>query len=153
MSKKWKNSKGKKMPESLTIKLSAFAGGEEISLDGVAKSTKLNKANKWTDDTTWAVLPVYTADGEQITYDVTEVNKGKYDAEFTVYYNGEIIDEGEDDTASITVYAEETVKVKFTNTMDDVDTGDDTPLVPYLTMFLVSAAGLLTVFRRRRRRA
>ena len=152
VTKNWKNSKNKKLPESLKVTLKAYVHGKEVSLSGVKKSVTLSKENNWADSTTWAELPVYYTDGSKISYRLTESGKGRYDAEYSVYYDGEIISEGDGESLDVTIYANDTVKAKFTNTLEGhTRTGDEAPLTLYLTLLIVSAGVLLALFIRKRR--
>ena len=151
--KQWKDAKGKKIPDSLKITLKALADGKSISLSGVKKSTILDDSNDWADDTTWAELPVYTADGKLISYRLTESGKGKFTAEYKIKYNGEVIDEGDGETLDVTIYANDTVKATFINKpQGPPKTGDNAPLTGYLALCLISLAGLLMIFLKKWRR-
>jgi hypothetical protein len=150
VSKQWKDTKRSKAPESLTITLRAFADGKEISLSGVKRSVTLNSSNNWTDNTTWASLPVYTADGVRITYTLTESGKGKYTAEYKINYGDGTIGEGTGDTLDVNIYVDRIVKATFINTLEPpVKTGDISPLAAYLTLLIISATGILAFFIRR----
>ena len=153
--KLWKGNDKAKEPESLTIILKAVANGKEINLKGVKKSTVLNKSNNWSDDTTWAELPVYYVDGSKIGYLLTESGKGKYKAEYKVHYDGSVIKKGSGKTLTVNVYANDTVKAEFINTLPPPPnkTGDNMPLLPFLLLSQLSLAGLLILFLRRRRSA
>ena len=151
VTKEWENSDKAKVPGSLTIKLKAFADGKEINISGVKKSTKLSKSNDWTDDTTWAELPVYDVDGNKISYELTESGKGKYKAEYEVYYNGSVIKDGDGEKLSVNIYPNEDVEVTFINTLNSPKTGDEMPLAPYMALGLASLTGLLYLVYRRRR--
>ena len=152
VTKNWKNSKNKKLPESLKVTLKAYVHGKEVSLSGVKKSVTLSKENNWADSTTWAELPVYYTDGSKISYRLTESGKGRYDAEYSVYFDGELISEGDGESLDVTIYANDTVKAKFTNTLEGhTRTGDEAPLTLYLTLLIVSAGVLLALFIRKRR--
>ena len=119
------------------------------------KSTVLNKSNNWSDDTTWAELPVYYVDGSKIGYLLTESGKGKYKAEYKVHYDGSVIKKGSGKTLTVNVYANDTVKAEFINTLPPPPnkTGDNMPLLPFLLLSQLSLAGLLILFLRRRRSA
>ena len=152
VSKEWENSDRAKVPGSITIKLKATVNGKEISISGVKKSTKLSKSNDWTDDTTWAELPVYDAEGNKISYELTESGKGKYKAEYEVYYNGSVVKDGKGQTMTFKIYPKETVEATFINTLrPPTKTGDELPLAPYMGLGLASLTGLLYLIYRRRR--
>ena len=152
VSKKWKDTKRSKAPESLTITLRAFADGKEIRLKGVVRSVTLSSSNNWADNTTWAALPVYTVDGVRITYTLTESGKGKYKAEYKINYGDGTTKAGTGETLDVNIYVDRVVDATFTNTLEPpVKTGDVSPLAAYLTLLILSAAGILAFFIRRKR--
>ena len=115
VSKKWKDTKRSKAPESLTITLRAFADGKEIRLKGVVRSVTLSSSNNWADNTTWAALPVYTVDGVRITYTLTESGKGKYKAEYKINYGDGTTKAGTGETLDVNIYVDRVVDATFTN--------------------------------------
>ena len=155
VSKVWKGRDGAKVPDSLTISLKAVVNGKEVNLRGIPKSVELNKANGWTDDTTWAELPVYYTDGSKISYLLTEAGKGKYTAAYKVYYDDNVIRKGAGKSLSVNVYANDTVEAEYTNTLTPpptrTRTGDNTPFLPFLLSAQISLAVLLLLIYRRRR--
>ena len=155
VSKVWKGRDGAKVPDSLTISLKAVVNGKEVNLRGIPKSVELNEANGWTDDTTWAELPVYYTDGSKISYLLTEAGKGKYTAAYKVYYDGNVIRKGAGKSLSVNVYANDTVEAEYTNTLTPpptrTRTGDNTPFLPFLLSAQISLAVLLLLIYRRRR--
>ena len=107
------------------------------------------------DTTTWDELPVYASDGSKITYQLTEDGDGDYSAKYKINYNGEVIKEGKGETLNCSIYDNESVKVTFINKLArksrSSKTGDTTPILPYLTLFLASLAGIAFLLFRRRR--
>ena len=88
----------------------------------------------------------------KITYELKESGKGKFKAEYEVYYNGAVTKEGDGQKLKVTIYPKETVEVTFTNTLEPpTKTGDEAPLAPYVGLGLASLTGLLYLFYRRRR--
>ena len=94
-------------PGSITVTLKAEANGAEIT--GIAKSTTLNAANEWKDDTTWKEVPVFDAAGNEVEYTFTEPASGNYKAYVTV------TSEEEGNTGASTINADAATKIKFRN--------------------------------------
>ena len=116
------------------------------------RSVTLSSSNNWTDNTTWAALPVYTVDGVRITYTLTESGKGKYKAEYKINYGDGTTKAGTGETLDVNIYVDRVVDATFTNTLEPpVKTGDVSPLAAYLTLLILSAAGILAFFIRRKR--
>ncbi len=153
VNKQWKDAGKATVPESITVKLSAFADGKEIRLSGVTRSVTLSKANNWSDSTTWANLPVYTADGVQISYQLTESGKGKYTAEYKINYGDGVVGEGSGTTLDVKLISNRVVDATFINKLEPpVKTGDNTPLVGYLALLLTSALCIVLICIRRRQK-
>lgn len=151
VSKKWKDTERATAPESIRITLKASADGKEIKLNGVKTSVTLSKASNWEDSTTWADLPVYTADGVRITYTLTESGDGKYTAEYRINYGGGVISEGRGETLDVNIYSDRVVDVTFINTLEPpVKTGDSSHLAGYLFLLLASALAIVLLSLRRR---
>jgi LPXTG-motif cell wall-anchored protein len=121
----------------------------------VKYSTTLNKANDWTDKTTWAQVPVCDAEGSKITYVLTEPENARYNASYRIVYKGSAVGNGDGRTLSTEVYAGGSVEAIFTNTLIPPPpnrTGDDTPLAALGALFAAGIAGLGVVLYRRRRK-
>ena len=155
VTKVWKVQNDKRRPGSIKITLKTTLKGEEISLKGVKYSTTLNKANDWTDKTTWAQVPVCDAEGNKITYVLTEPENARYNASYRIVYKGSAVGNGDGRTLSTEVYAGGSVEAIFTNTLIPPPpnrTGDDTPLAALGALFAAGIAGLGVVLYRRRRK-
>ena len=155
VTKVWKVQNDKRRPGSIKITLTTTLKGEEISLKGVKYSTTLNKANDWTDKTTWAEVPVCDAEGNKITYVLTEPENARYNASYRIVYRGSAVDEGSGRTISTEIYAGESVEAIFNNTLIPPPpnrTGDDAPLAVLGAVLAAGIAGLGVVLYRRRRR-
>ena len=155
VTKVWKVQNDKRRPGSIKITLKTTLKGEEISLKGVKYSTTLNKANDWTDKTTWAQVPVCDAEGSKITYVLTEPENARYNASYRIVYKGSAVGNGDGRTLSTEVYAGGSVEAIFTNTLIPPPpnrTGDDTPLAALGALFAAGIAGLGVVLYRRRRK-
>lgn len=151
VNKQWKDAGRATVPESITVKLSAFADGKEIRLSGVTRSVTLSKANNWSDSTTWDNLPVYTADGVQISYQLTESGKGKYTAEYKINYGDGVVGEGSGTTLDVKLISDRVVDATFINKLEPpVKTGDNAPLLGYLALLLASALCIVLICIRRR---
>jgi LPXTG-motif cell wall-anchored protein len=126
VSKTWsdENDKNKKRPQELkiTLKASTVVNGTttDIEVDGLKKETILNAANNWTDDTTWASVPVYTADGKRIYYTFTEQNITSYKSSYKSVSYGTSAVTG-DGTTAARVFTEsgQVSEVIFTNSYTD----------------------------------
>ena len=126
VSKIWsdENDKNKKRPQELkiTLKASTVVNGTttDIEVDGLKKETILNAANNWTDDTTWASVPVYTADGKRIYYTFTEQNITSYKSSYESVSYGTTAVTG-DGTTAARVFTEsgQVSEVIFTNSYTD----------------------------------
>ncbi len=82
------------------------------------RSVTLSSSNNWTDNTTWAALPVYTVDGVRITYTLTESGKGKYKAEYKINYGDGTTKAGTGETLDVNIYVDRVVDATFTNTLE-----------------------------------
>lgn len=157
VSKIWKDANDKSRPGSVKVSLVSNAAGKKISLKGVKSAATLNKDNKWTDQKTWAELPVYDAAGNKIVYSLEEPEIKKYTAAYKIAVKGRKDQEGKGTKLSTEISAGQTVKASFTNTLNtsssssSVRTGDDTPLTALIVMFALSMAGLALVIWRRKR--
>ena len=155
VTKIWKVQNDNRRPGSIRITLKTTLKGEEISLKGVKYSATLNKANDWTDKTTWAQVPVCDAEGNKITYVLTEPENERYNASCRIVYKGSVVDEGNGRTISTEIYAGDSVEAVFTNTLIPPPpnrTGDDAPLAVLGALLAAGVAGLGFVLYRRRRR-
>jgi len=156
VSKIWKDANDKSRPGSVKVSLVSNAAGKKISLKGVKSAATLNKDNKWTDQKTWAELPVYDAAGNKIVYSLEEPEIKKYTAAYKIAVKGSKDKEGKGTILSTEISAGQTVKASFTNTLNtsssssSVRTGDDTPLTVLIVMFALSMAGLAIVIWRRK---
>ncbi|MBQ8054678.1 MAG: Cna B-type domain-containing protein [Lachnospiraceae bacterium] len=155
VTKVWKVQNDKRRPGSIKITLTTTLKGEEISLKGVKYEAALNKANDWTDKTTWAQVPVCDAEGNKITYVLTEPENARYNASYRIVYRGSAVDEGSGRMVSTEIYAGDSVEAIFTNTLIPPPpnrTGDDAPLAVLGAVLAAGIAGLGVVLYRRRRR-
>ena len=156
VSKIWKDANDRSRPGSVKVSLVSNAAGKKISLKGVKSAATLNKDNKWTDQKTWAELPVYDAAGNKIVYSLEEPEIKKYTAAYKIAVKGSKDKEGKGTKLSTEISAGQTVKASFTNTLNtsssssSVRTGDDTPLTVLIVMFALSMAGLAIVIWRRK---
>ena len=108
-------------------------------------------SNNWSDSTTWANLPVYTADGVQISYKLTETGKGKYTAEYKINYGDGVVGEGSGTTLDVKLISNRVVDATFINKLEPpVKTGDNAPLLGYLALLLASALCIVLICIRRR---
>lgn len=130
VSKIWndENDRYKRRPKELkiTLKTSTVVDGtsKDIEVSGLKKETVLNAANNWTDDTTWAEVPVYTADGKQIYYTFTEQDITSYRSSYKSVTYGTEARTG-DGTVAARVYTKngEVSEVTFTNSYTDNSNG------------------------------
>ena len=155
VSKDWTVSNDNRRPRSIEIALKTTLKGEEIKIKGVKYSTKLSKANGWTDRKTWAEVPVCDADGNRITYTLTEPENERYNASYRIVYKGSAVDEGKGRTLNTQIHAGESVEAVFNNTLIPPPpnrTGDEAPLGVLGILLAAGVAGLGFVLYRRRRR-
>ena len=132
VSKIWsdENDKYKKRPQELkiTLKASTVVNGTttDIEVDGLKTETILNAANSWTDDTTWASVPVYTADGKRIYYTFTEQNITDYKASYkSVSYGIEARTGDGTEAARVFTESGKVSEVVFSNSY--TENGDNPP--------------------------
>lgn len=114
LSKSWAddNNRDNARPTSVTISLTASVNGNAIALpDNVAATATLTGAG-WSDDTTWAKVPVKDKDGNTITYTLTETVPTGYTASKAL--NGGTFSDGASVSSAITRNA--TTAAAFTNT-------------------------------------
>ncbi|WP_036609700.1 Cna B-type domain-containing protein [Oribacterium sp. P6A1] len=122
VSKIWSddNNKSNKRPKELkvTLKTTTVDNGTttDITIDGLKTETVLNAANNWADDTTWASVPVYTADGKRIYYTFTEESITGYKASYkSVTYGTEARTGDGTVAARVFTESEKLSEVVFTN--------------------------------------
>ncbi len=132
VSKTWsdENDKYKKRPQELkvTLKASTVVNGTttDITIDGLKTETILNAANSWTDDTTWASVPVYTVDGKLIYYTFTEQNITDYKASYkSVSYGTEARTGDGTEAARVFTESGQVSEVVFSNSY--TENGDNPP--------------------------
>ena len=120
VSKVWDDQNSGIRPTVLRVHLKAVTvnGGKEneISIDGLVTSVTLSSSNNWTDTTTWADVPVYTADGKRIHYVLSEDIVSGYRASYSSRTYGQTAVTG-DGSVAARVYLEsgKTSEVQFTN--------------------------------------
>lgn len=123
VSKIWddSNDSKQKRPKTLKITLKTSTVDKngtttDIEVPGLKTETVLNAANNWTDDTTWASVPVFTLDGKQIYYTFTEESITDYKASYkSVTYGLEARTGSGETAARVYAVSGQVSEVTFTN--------------------------------------
>ncbi|SFG45530.1 Cna B-type domain-containing protein [Oribacterium sp. WCC10] len=122
VSKIWddENNKSGKRPNEIKVNLKTLivvnGNTKEISIDGIVTNVTLSANNNWTDTTTWADVPVFTAEGKRIYYVLSEENISGYNASYSskTYGQSAITGSGIEAT-SVYLESGQTSEVEFTN--------------------------------------
>lgn len=89
VSKTWNDDRDRDgvRPQSLVIGLDA-----DEDIDNLAEGATLSPGNSWSDDATWATVPVYKRSGDAITYELSETSDAEALGEYALTASAGTVD-------------------------------------------------------------